>query len=75
MSVELNPHKSTVQREVREVLALHHRHLSQEQLHKFEGYMAEIFTALGLDLDTSSTSETPARFIRAMVDATSASLR
>ncbi len=32
--------------------------------------MAEIFSALGLDLDTPGTRETPARFIRAMIDAT-----
>ena len=70
MTVELNSHKSIEQRDVQEVLALHHRHLSQEQLHKFEGYMAEIFTALGLDLNTPGTGETPARFIRALVDAT-----
>ena len=70
MAVELNSHKSTLQRDVQEVLGLRHRHLSPDQLHKFEGYMAEIFTALGLDLNTSSTKETPARFIRAMVDAT-----
>ena len=37
---------------------------------RYEGYVAEIFSAFGLDLDTSSTSSTPTRFLRAMWDAT-----
>ncbi len=49
---------------------LHKRHLSDEQVHKFEGYAAEIFSALGLDLNTDSTKDTPRRFIRALFDAT-----
>jgi GTP cyclohydrolase IA len=51
-------------------LHLHRRHLSEEQLRSFEGYMAEIFTAFGLDLDTPATRETPQRFLRAMFDST-----
>jgi GTP cyclohydrolase I len=66
----LNGSASTLHREVQDVLALRPRHLSPEQMRTVEGYMAEIFTALGLDLDTSGTRETPARFLRAMVDAT-----
>jgi GTP cyclohydrolase I len=42
-----------------------------EQMEKFEGYMAEIFTALGMDLNTPATVDTPRRFMRAMFDATS----
>ena len=49
---------------------LHRRHLSEEQLRRYEGYMAEIFTAFGLDLDTPATRETPQRFLRAMFDST-----
>ena len=30
---------------------LHRRQVSEEQLRKFEGYAAEIFTAFGLDLN------------------------
>ena len=50
--------------------ALHRRNISQEQLRKFEGYMAEIFTAFGLDLDTPATRETPRRYVRALFDST-----
>lgn len=50
--------------------ALHRRDISQEQLRMFEGYMAEIFTAFGLDLDTPATRETPRRYVRALFDST-----
>ena len=53
-----------------EALALHQREISGEQRRKYEGYMAEIFTAFGLDLHTPATAETPERFIRALFDAT-----
>lgn len=50
---------------------LQHRHISDEQWGRFEGYMGEIFAALGMDLDTPATRATPQRFIRALWDATS----
>ena len=46
-----------------------HRQVSKEQLQKFEGYAAEIFTAFGL-VDTAATQDTPRRFIRALLDVT-----
>ena len=52
------------------MMELHRREISQEQMRKFEGYMAEIFDALGMDLGTPATEETPQRFVRAMFDAT-----
>lgn len=52
-------------------MALHQRDISDEDLRKYEGYIGEIFTAFGMDLNTPSTEETPRRFIRAMLDATS----
>jgi GTP cyclohydrolase I len=55
---------------LRAALHLHRRHLSEEQLRSYEGYMAEIFTAYGLDLDTPATRATPQRFLRAMFDST-----
>jgi len=71
MSIAFNNGLSTpALRSAEEVLDLRPRSLPPEQLHKFEGYIGEIFTALGLDLDTPSTKETPARFMRAMVDVT-----
>lgn len=52
-------------------LQLRHRHISDEQMRKFEGYVGEMFTAFGMDLDTPSTEDTPRRFVQAMFDATS----
>jgi GTP cyclohydrolase I len=46
------------------------RTVTEEQMHRFEGYAAEIFSAFGMDLDTPSTVDTPRRFIQAMYDAT-----
>ena len=54
-----------------ELLQLNVRKITPENTKKFEGYMAEIFTALGMDLDTVSTHETPRRFIEAMLESTS----
>lgn len=49
---------------------LHRRAISSQQLLKFEGYLAEIFEAMGMDLKTPATEETPQRFIQALFDAT-----
>jgi len=49
---------------------LHKRRLSDEQLRRFEGYAAEIFTAFGMDLQTPSTEDTPSRFIKGLYEAT-----
>jgi GTP cyclohydrolase I len=46
------------------------RRIDSRDWQRFETYMAEIFTALGMDLDTPGTQATPARFLRAMYDAT-----
>src|SRR5947209_3529140 len=52
------------------IQALRQRELSHQQLQIFEGYVAEIFAALGMDLNTSATQETPHRFLQAMLEAT-----
>lgn len=54
-----------------ELLQLNKRNISQEQQKKFEGYMAEIFSAFGMDIDTPSTADTPRRFIEALYESTS----
>ncbi len=46
------------------------RQISDEKLHKFEGYAAEIFSAFGMDLNSPSTKDTPRRFIQALYEAT-----
>ena len=47
-----------------------HRSLSDEDRARFEGYLAEIFTSLGLDLHTEGTVSTPRRHLQALFDAT-----
>jgi GTP cyclohydrolase I len=58
------------------VVELHHwaearpRHISNDDWHRYLRYLGEIFAALGMDLDTPGTRETPERYLRALVDAT-----
>jgi GTP cyclohydrolase I len=54
----------------RAALEARKRSITEEQIKTFEGYAAEILAALGLDLDTPGTKDTPRRFIRALFDAT-----
>jgi len=56
--------------EYRGAVQLQMRNISSEEIHKFEGYASEILSALGLDLNTPATKDTPRRFIRALFDAT-----
>jgi GTP cyclohydrolase I len=53
-----------------EHMALVKRKITPEQIKKYEGYIAEIFSTLGMDLETPSTHETPRRYIQALIDAT-----
>ena len=54
-----------------ELLQLNVRKITPENTMKFEGYMAEIFSALGMDVETPSTKDTPRRFIEALLESTS----
>ncbi len=56
--------------DLNEVVDLIKRDIPEDQKRKFEGYAAEILTSLGMDLNTPSTSDTPRRFIQALIDAT-----
>jgi len=56
--------------EIRTAELVEPRDLSVEQWTRFETYMAEIFSAFGLNLDMPGTRETPRRFVRALYDAT-----
>lgn len=47
------------------------RQVTDEDRLRYEGYLGEILTALGLDLDTPGTSPTPRRFLQALFDSTS----
>jgi GTP cyclohydrolase IA len=53
-----------------EVVDLVKRKIPEDQKRKFEGYAAEILGALGMDMNTPSTTDTPCRFIQALIDAT-----
>lgn len=44
--------------------------IGPEDFTRFEGHLAEILTAFGMDLDTPGTLDTPRRFVRALFDAT-----
>jgi GTP cyclohydrolase IA len=46
------------------------RAIGPDDWRRYERYMQEIFTALGMEPDTAGTRETPARFLRALYDAT-----
>jgi len=46
------------------------REIGEADWRRYERYMKEIFTALGMEPDTSGTRETPERFLRALYDAT-----
>lgn len=58
------------EQDIETALHLRRRHVSEAQFHRFEGYMAEMLTAFGMDLDTPSTRDTPRRFVKAMFDVT-----
>lgn len=51
-------------------LGIQRRQLTAEQLHRFEGYAAEILSAFGMDLQTPGTHDTPGRFIKGLFDVT-----
>ena len=46
------------------------RQTGADDWRRYVRYMAEIFTALGMEPDTPGTRETPERFLRALYDAT-----
>lgn len=46
------------------------RALNPADLKRYEGYMAEIFTSFGMDLNTPGTERTPERYLRALYDST-----
>ena len=56
--------------DLRPALYAEPRHISTADRERYERFIAEIFEALGMDLDTPGTRETPARFLRALFDAT-----
>jgi GTP cyclohydrolase I len=51
--------------------AVRERELSREDWRRYESYVGEIFAALGMDLETPGTRDTPRRFLEALYEATS----
>jgi GTP cyclohydrolase I len=47
------------------------RHVAPADFDRFERNIAEILRALGMDLETPGTSDTPRRFLQALLDSTS----
>jgi GTP cyclohydrolase I len=66
MTLDLEPDEQ----EYNAAMELRRRRIPDEQMRKFEGYVAEIFSAFGMNLNTPATHDTPRRFIRALFDAT-----
>jgi GTP cyclohydrolase IA len=46
------------------------RYVAPEDLARFEQYLGEIFTAVGMDLDTPGTRDTPRRYLASLFEAT-----
>jgi GTP cyclohydrolase I len=46
------------------------RHITAAEWQRYEAHLAEILAALGLDLSTPSTVDTPRRFLSALIEAT-----
>jgi GTP cyclohydrolase I len=51
-------------------VSVNSRNVSADRMRQFEGYVAEILSAFGMDPDTPATRDTPRRFLRAMFDST-----
>ena len=66
MSDDLDPDEQ----DFRAAMDLHRRQISDEQFKKFEGFMEEILTSFGMEVNTPATIDTPRRFIRALFDVT-----
>ncbi len=62
--------RSTVDDALEGSMDLRRRQVTDEQMEKFEHYVAEMFSAFGLDLNTPATVDTPRRFVRALYDVT-----
>ena len=46
------------------------RKIPREDWERYEGYVAEIFEAFGMDLETAGTARTPERYLKALFDST-----
>lgn len=66
----MNLHSDPDDIEFNTAMRLHTRRIGDEQLHRLEDCATEILSALGLDLNTPATKDTPRRFIQALLEAT-----
>ncbi|MCC6499170.1 MAG: GTP cyclohydrolase I [Anaerolineales bacterium] len=66
----MNLHNDPYDVEYNAAMDLQKRNVSDDQIQRFEGYASEIFSALGMNLNTPATKDTPRRFIKALFDIT-----
>src|SRR5215217_5834408 len=66
--VHTDGHHAT--RDLDEIIPQRAREISAEDRARYESELAEILGALGMDLNTPGTIETPRRFLQALIDAT-----
>jgi GTP cyclohydrolase IA len=79
MAMDLAPHSGPVAgsnllldpEEMTQWELVYPRDIHPEDWKRYEGYMAEIFKAFGMDMETPGTLKTPERFLRALFDSTS----
>jgi GTP cyclohydrolase IA len=79
MAMDLAPHSGPVAgsnllldpEEMTQWELVYPRDIHPEDWRRYEGYMAEIFKAFGMDMETPGTLKTPERFLRALFDSTS----
>lgn len=64
-NVILDPEESTPWEQ------LNPRVIGAKEWDRYEGYITEIFAAMGMDMETPGTLRTPERFLRALFDSTS----
>jgi GTP cyclohydrolase I len=70
LEYDMHLHEDIEDFDFHDSLKLQARQISKEDFQKYEGYVSEIFSALGMDLSTPATKDTPRRFVEALFDAT-----
>src|SRR4051794_2338166 len=70
MTLTLHHHDADADIDSDGVLATSPRSIDAADRHRFEGYIGEMLTALGMDLNTPGTADTPRRYVQALLDAT-----
>jgi len=67
---ELDGHSEPTENQSEDLLATTKRVIDVADRRRFEKSIGEILSALGMDLNTPGTAETPRRYLQALIDAT-----